>query len=68
MSQHVIRQNKMVCAAHQLISRRVSQLIQERAQLEEEVRQLRAAVQIWAEVAEQKCVMSRQSSSGDLGR
>jgi len=65
MSFNSTRHNRVVCAAHQLVSRRVSELIQERAELEEEIRQLRAAVQIWAAVAEQKCPASVQNPSSD---
>jgi hypothetical protein len=65
MSQKLTRQNRVICAAHQFVSRRVSVLIQERAELEEEVRQLRAAVQIWAAVAEQKRPVSAEHPSSD---
>jgi hypothetical protein len=47
------RRNHLVCVAHQLVTKRVAELIKERAELEEEVRQLRAAVQIWTSVAQQ---------------
>ena len=53
MSERLTRRNRIVCAAHQLVTRRVAELMEERVQLEEEVRQLRAAVQIWTAVAEQ---------------
>jgi hypothetical protein len=59
------RQARIACAAHQLITRRIADLAEERAQLEEEVRQLRAAVEIWTAVAEHTAV-SLQGSSGPV--
>ena len=48
-----LKQHNSACAAHQLVARRIADLIRERAILEEEVSQLRVAVQIWTAVVEQ---------------
>jgi len=47
------KQYSVACTAHQFLARRIGQLMREREVLEEEVRQLRAAVQIWTAVVEQ---------------
>jgi hypothetical protein len=56
MPAKISKQHNIACAAHQLVARRIVQLMRERAELEEEVRQLRAAVQIWTSVAEQTAI------------
>ena len=56
MSAKHTKQHNIACAAHQLVARRVAELTRERAELEEEVRQLRVAVQIWTAVAEQTAI------------
>jgi hypothetical protein len=58
MPEELERKNRIAYAAHQLMTRRVSELMQERAQLEGEIRQLRAAVHIWTAVAEQTSLSS----------
>ena len=60
MSETLTRRNGIVCAAHQLVTRRIAELMQERAQLEEEVRQLQAAVRIWTALAEQTSLPGSQ--------
>ena len=58
MAANISRQHNIACAAHQLVTRRISELMRERSQLEEEVRQLQVAVQIWTAVAEQTSQLS----------
>ena len=57
------KRHNIACAAHQLVTRRIVELMRERAKLEEEVLQLRVAVQIWTAVAEQTAVPSDANGS-----
>jgi hypothetical protein len=47
------------------LARRISELVRERALLEEEVLQLRAAVQIWTAVAEQAALPAASGGPPD---
>jgi len=63
MAANVSKRHNIACAAHQLVTRRIAELMRERAKLEEEVLQLRVAVQIWTAVAEQTVVPSDANGS-----